>query len=159
MTADLPPYRISIQDSSIDISQETDSVNAFCPKGAMVLFTGHVRPDDGVVKIDIEHYPPMTDAAIAGIIKSAMQQWRLHHVTVVHRYGTVHVHQPIVFVATLADHRHAAFSACHYIMDYLKSRAPFWKKEWLKNTDNNLSCRWATAKDSDEQQLNRWDNG
>ncbi|WP_296422829.1 molybdenum cofactor biosynthesis protein MoaE [Yoonia sp.] len=120
--------------------------------GAIVSFTGVVRDvDGGLREMQIEHYPGMTEAAIAGIVAQACERWSLADALVIHRHGPLAVGAPIMMVATAAAHRVAAFEAADFLMDYLKSRAPFWKKEVTVN-----GAEWVAAKDADEDALNRW---
>jgi len=120
--------------------------------GAIVSFTGVVRDTDGdLIEMLVEHYPGMTAPAISDIAAQAKARWSLHYVLVVHRYGTMKPGDPIMMVATAAAHRAAAFSAADFLMDYLKSRAPFWKQEITKQ-----GASWVAAKSEDEDALNRW---
>ncbi len=120
--------------------------------GAIVSFTGVVRDvDGGLREMQVEHYPGMTEAAIAGIVAQACERWSLADALVIHRHGPLAVGAPIMMVATAAAHRVAAFEAADFLMDYLKSRAPFWKKEVTVN-----GAEWVAAKDADEDALNRW---
>ncbi len=127
-------------------------VNGFTARaegaGAVVSFTGIVRGDGGLTGLEIEHYPGMTESAIAAIITEARARWDLADVLVIHRHGALQVGEPIMMVATAARHRVAAFQAAEFLMDYLKSRAPFWKKDSRGD--------WVAAKDEDEDALNRW---
>lgn len=119
--------------------------------GALVSFTGVVRDPGGLQYMEIEHYPAMTARAIEKIASDAMARWRLGDVMVVHRYGRLAPGAVIMMVATAAPHRKDAFEAAEYLMDYLKSRAPFWKKEVGTN-----GAEWVAAKDDDEAALTRW---
>lgn len=119
--------------------------------GALVSFTGVVRDPGGLQYMEIEHYPAMTARAIEKIAGDAMARWRLGDVMVVHRYGRLAPGAVIMMVATAAPHRKDAFEAAEYLMDYLKSRAPFWKKEVGTN-----GAEWVAAKDDDEAALTRW---
>jgi molybdopterin synthase catalytic subunit len=120
--------------------------------GAVVSFTGVVRDTKGdLQEMLIEHYPGMTEAAITKIADHAKQRWDLADVLVIHRYGPLKPGAPIMMVATASAHRAAAFEAADFLMDYLKSRAPFWKKEIT--TDG---ASWVAAKDADEDALQRW---
>jgi molybdopterin synthase catalytic subunit len=121
--------------------------------GAIVTFTGITR-DSAAGDLDvmeIEHYPGMTERALTDIAETAMQRWSLADCLVIHRYGRLAPHDPIMMVATAARHRADAFAAAEYLMDYLKSRAPFWKKEIAKSGTD-----WVAAKDADEAALKRW---
>lgn len=119
--------------------------------GALVTFSGIVRSDGGLLRLDIEHYPAMSHPAIEAMIKTAMQRFDLADALVIHRFGTLNVGETIMMVATAAPHRRDAFAGAEYLMDYLKSRAPFWKKEHRAG-----GAVWVDAKDSDEAALDRW---
>ena len=120
--------------------------------GAVVSFTGIVRDTKGDLDhMMIEHYPGMTERAIAGIVDQAVARWTLAEVLVIHRYGPLEPGVPIMMVATAAGHRAEAFAAADFLMDYLKSRAPFWKKEVTRDGE-----AWVAAKAADEQALKRW---
>jgi molybdopterin synthase catalytic subunit len=101
--------------------------------------------------MEIEHYPGMTEKAISAIMDEATARWALADALVIHRYGVLRAGEPIMMVATAAPHRADAFAAAEFLMDYLKSRAPFWKKEI-----SALGADWVAAKDSDEAALTRW---
>ena len=121
-------------------------------QGAVVTFTGVVRNvADGLSIMEIEHYPGMTERAITGIVETAMERWSLGDATVIHRYGRLKAGEVIMMVATCAPHRGDAFAAAEFLMDYLKSRAPFWKKEVTASGET-----WVEAKDEDEDALGRW---
>lgn len=120
--------------------------------GAVVTFLGVVRDDSGrMARMEIEHYPGMTEKAIAAIAEEARARWSLADVLVIHRYGALAPGEAIMMVATAARHRIAAFEAAEFLMDYLKSRAPFWKKETGPD-----GATWVAAKDEDEDALARW---
>jgi molybdopterin synthase catalytic subunit len=120
--------------------------------GAIVTFTGLVRGDGGrLTAMEIEHYPGMTQTAIRSIMDQAVQRWSLIDALVIHRHGRLMVGEPIMMVATAAGHRAEAFAAADFLMDYLKSRAPFWKKEVHAEGSD-----WVSAKDADEAALRRW---
>lgn len=123
--------------------------------GAVVGFVGYVRDyNDGnaVAAMTLEHYPGMTEKALAGIVEQASARWPLLGVEIVHRVGHLQPGEPIVFVGTTSSHRQAAFDACNFIMDYLKTRAPFWKRE-----DTPEGARWVDGRDSDQTAARRWD--
>jgi len=146
--------RILIQEYPFDLGQEAQN---FAEKqdnaGAIVTFTGIVRNTSlGDLKtLTIEHYPAMTEKAISEIAQTAIDRWSLQDALVLHRYGSLAPGEGIMMVATAATHRSDAFAAADFLMDYLKSRAPFWKKEITASGAN-----WVEAKDSDEQALRRW---
>lgn len=120
--------------------------------GAVVTFTGVVRDDTGTLRaMEIEHYPGMTERAIADIEAEAVARWHLLDSLVIHRHGRLVPGEPIMMVATAARHRAEAFAAAEFLMDYLKSRAPFWKKEITAG-----GAEWVAARDSDEVALGRW---
>ena len=120
--------------------------------GAIVSFTGVVRNDGGTLeRMEIEHYPGMTEQAIAGIVAEAESRWPLSDVLVIHRHGSLAPGEVIMMVATASSHRAAAFVAADFLMDYLKSRAPFWKKEITAS-----GASWVQAKNADETALQRW---
>ena len=119
-----------------------------------LAFVGTVRANnDGsdVGTLTLEHYPGMTEKAIAGIVEEARQRWSLIDATVIHRIGELRPTDRIVLVAVASGHRGEAFSACEFIMDFLKTQAPFWKKEVTPS-----GGRWVDARDSDDQAAKRW---
>jgi molybdopterin synthase catalytic subunit len=125
--------------------------------GALVSFTGLVRDSAGgeaVASMELEHYPGMTEKALAAIEAEACRRWELQASLIVHRHGRLAPGDQIVLVATASPHREAAFAAAEFLMDYLKSRAPFWKKEATPGGE-----RWVAARDADEAALGRWDQG
>ncbi len=131
-------------------------LNAFTAKqdgaGAIVSFTGIVRDvADGLRHMEIEHYPGMTAKAIEAICQDALARWALLDILVIHRHGKLIATDQIMMVATSSAHRADAFAAADFLMDYLKSRAPFWKKEATQKGDE-----WVDAKEADEQALDRW---
>ncbi len=120
--------------------------------GAVVTFLGVVRDDSGALRhMEIEHYPGMTEKAISTMVDEAMSRWSLADALVIHRHGPLRSGDAIMMVATAARHRRAAFEAAEFLMDYLKSRAPFWKKEIGAD-----GSEWVAAKDEDEDALTRW---
>ena len=122
------------------------------PAGAVVTFTGVVRDvDGGLVAMEIEHYPGMTERAIADMVSTATGRWNLTAARVIHRHGRLGPGEPIMMVATAARHRAEAFAAAEFLMDWLKSRAPFWKKEITTG-----GAAWVAARDEDEAALTRW---
>jgi molybdopterin synthase catalytic subunit len=122
--------------------------------GAVVTFTGLCRDEDGrLAALELEHYPAMAEAEIARIASEAMERWPLTGVSVIHRYGKIVPGENIVLVVTASTHRHAAFDAASFLMDYLKSRAPFWKKEHLREGGEG---GWVDAREIDEAAAGRW---
>jgi molybdopterin synthase catalytic subunit len=120
--------------------------------GAVVTFLGIVRDDSGsLARMEIEHYPGMTEKAIASIVDEASARWSLGDALVIHRYGPLLPGEAIMMVATASRHRKHAFEAAEFLMDYLKSRAPFWKKEIGAD-----GAAWVAARDEDEAALERW---
>ena len=147
--------QISVQSDPFDFGHIADEfAKGHTHMGAVVTFTGIVRDDDlgGLDVMEIEHYPGMTQAAITKFAEYARDRWDLGDVLVIHRFGALKPGDMIMMVATAARHRVNAFEAAEYLMDYLKSRAPFWKKEFVNGT-----ARWVEAKPEDEDALSRWD--
>jgi molybdopterin synthase catalytic subunit len=145
---------IRVQHQSFDIGAETAALEGE-GVGAVVTFSGLVRNRCalGVVSaIELEHYPGMTERALAAIAEEAGQRWPLLGITIIHRIGRLPAGAPIVLVAVASAHREAAFQAASFLMDYLKTRAPFWKKEWVDGVPH-----WVEAKAGDEQAAARWD--
>jgi molybdopterin synthase catalytic subunit len=146
--------RVVVQEQPFDIGAETTTFAAGHKEmGAIVTFTGIVRdlPDDPLQAMEIEHYPGMTEAALTEIAQTAIDRWALGDALVIHRYGRLVPGEMIMMVATASKHRKDAFEAAEYLMDYLKSRAPFWKREI---TDAGES--WVSSKAEDEDVLTRW---
>ena len=146
--------RICVQNELFDFSKE---VKFFSSKldniGALVTFTGIVRGQKSKT-LDymlIEHYPGMTEAQIKLIVEETFKRWKICDALVIHRYGKLEPSEPIMMVAIAAKHRKEAFEAAEYLMDYLKSRAPFWKKEVLNGEE-----KWVKAESEDEAALSRW---
>lgn len=145
---------VRVQEAPFDFAAEADRFAASrTDLGAIVTFTGVVRdlPGDPLQVMEIEHYPGMTEKAITTIATEAAERWSLGEVLVIHRYGKLRPGDRIMMVATAARHRADAFAAADFLMDYLKSRAPFWKKEI-----SDKGADWVAAKDEDEAALNRW---
>jgi molybdopterin synthase catalytic subunit len=144
--------RLSVQTAPFDAGAEANAFTASVTgAGAVVTFTGIVRGDGGLAAMEIEHYPGMTERAIRAIAEEAVTRWSLADALVIHRHGRLAVGEPIMMVATAAPHRADAFAAAEFLMDYLKSRAPFWKKEIGAD-----GAAWVAAKDADEDALCRW---
>ncbi|WP_017940047.1 molybdopterin synthase catalytic subunit MoaE [Zestomonas thermotolerans] len=146
---------IRVQSETFDPGLELNALHAANRGiGAVVGFVGYVRDfNDGqdVAALFLEHAPGMTEKALARIVAEAEQRWPLLGVEVLHRVGHLQPGEPIVFVGTASAHRQAAFEACNFIMDYLKTRAPFWKKE-----DTPEGPRWVEGRDSDLAAAERW---
>ncbi len=143
---------VRVQEQAFDPGAE---LNAFAAGrtdvGATVSFTGVVRDDGGLRYMEIEHYPGMTEKALAAIAAEATQRWSLCDCLVIHRHGRLSPGDRIMMVATAAPHRADAFAAADFLMDYLKSRAPFWKREVTGS-----GAEWVAAKAADEDALKRW---
>jgi molybdopterin synthase catalytic subunit len=143
-----------VQREAFDIAAEIDALTAGKPEvGAIVTFTGRVRGDEGrVAAIELEHYAGMTEPELVRIEAEATVRWALQASLIVHRVGELKVGEDVVLVITAAAHRQAAFEAAGFLMDYLKTRAPFWKKE----TDASGKATWVEAKASDDTAAKRW---
>lgn len=145
--------RLSVQEAAFDIGAESNAfATGLSGAGAVVTFTGIVRDNGGNLQaMQIEHYPGMTEKALAAIEAEARARWSLADALIVHRHGTLTPGAAIMMVATAARHRAEAFAAAEFLMDYLKSRAPFWKKERTAEGD-----AWVAARAADEAALERW---
>lgn len=122
--------------------------------GAVVSFSGLCRDEGGALSaLELEHYPGMAEAEIGRIAREAASRWPVEAITVIHRYGRIAPGENIVLVVTASSHRQAAFDAANFLMDFLKSGAPFWKKEHRADGSDG---GWVEAKDADEQALTRW---
>ncbi len=145
---------IFVQVEDFNVQTLYDELCVANQTGAVAMFVGRVRqfsPEPEASSFFLEHYPGMTERNIQQILTEAEQRWPLLDVTVVHRIGQLSVNDQIVFVGVAAAHRSEAFAACDFIMDYLKSRAAFWKKETTAQ-----GSRWVDAKIEDETSLDRW---
>ena len=145
--------RLVVQEAAFDLGAQANAFAAATKDaGAIVTFTGLVRDNGGTLAaMEIEHYPGMTERAITAIMQEAMARWALADALVIHRFGVLKGSEPIMMVATAARHRADAFAAAEFLMDYLKSRAPFWKKEIGAE-----GAEWVAAKEADEAALRRW---
>ena len=145
--------RVVVQSGRFDAGAEVSAFSAAARgAGAVVSFTGLVRDEGGRLSaMEIEHYPGMTEKAIAGMVDEAVRRWSLGAALVIHRHGRLAPGEAIMMVATAAPHRGDAFAAAEFLMDYLKSRAPFWKKEIGAD-----GAEWVAATDADEDALKRW---
>jgi len=139
--------KVSVQKEDFDLGAEVKAISANPKIGAVATFTGLVRD----VAMTLEHYPGMTERAIAQIVEQARSRWQVMDCTVIHRYGKLRPNDQIVLVAVASAHRGDAFAACEFIMDYLKTQAPFWKKE--QGADG---ARWVEAKATDDKAAERW---
>ena len=147
--------RVSVQHAPIDLVAEMDAAEAG-GGGAVATFTGIVRADgdgpDTVNTLELEHYPGATQAALTALAEQATERWSLLSAVIVHRVGPMRPGERIVFVATAAAHRAAALDACAYLIDRLKTQAPFWKRETRGTT-----AAWVDARDHDDVAAARWD--
>ncbi len=142
--------RIVVQQAPIDLAAEMALAEA--PGiGAVATFTGLVRADDGVATLELEHYPGATEAALTKVAEGAVVRWSLGAVTIVHRVGPMRPGERIVFVAAAAAHRAAALEACAYLIDRLKTDAPFWKRETRGD-----AASWVEARATDDAAADRW---
>lgn len=146
---------VRIQREDFDTAAEIEAVSSGRPGiGAVVSFSGLCRDEAGTLSgLELEHYPGMAEAEINRIAREAVERWPVEAITVVHRHGLVRPGENIVLVVAASSHRQAAFDAANFLMDYLKSNAPFWKKE---HRVDGSQGDWVEAKDSDEQALERW---
>lgn len=148
--------RIRVQAEAFDLAAEVAALYRDNPKvGAVATFLGLVRDineDKGVRTLTLEHYPGMTEKSLENIVAEAFQRWQLLDATVIHRIGSLHPTDPIVLVAVASGHRGEAFAACEFIMDYLKTRAPFWKKESTPEGEH-----WVDAREHDDRAAGRWE--
>ncbi|NNE79573.1 MAG: molybdenum cofactor biosynthesis protein MoaE [Silicimonas sp.] len=144
---------VRVQSEPFDMGAEVAAFSdTTAGAGAVVTFSGLVRDEGGMMQtMEIEHYPGMTEKALTAIESEANARWGLTGTLIIHRYGTLSPGEQIMMVATAARHRADAFAAAAFLMDYLKSRAPFWKKE-----TGAKGTTWVDAKDEDEAALDRW---
>ena len=146
---------IRIQREPFDVASETAKLTrGRTDVGAIVTFTGICRGDENgkpIVALTLEHYPGMAEQEIARHVEEAQQRWPLLGVTVIHRHGRLTPGEDIVLVIATSSHRQAAFAAAEFLMDYLKTRAPFWKQ--VEQTDNKI---WVEARDADDAATARW---
>jgi molybdopterin synthase catalytic subunit len=146
---------VSVREADFDMGAEITALSAGDDgAGAVASFVGLVRGGGEVSAMTLEHYPGMTEQALAAIIEQARGRWSLRAVRVIHRVGRLLPGDRIVFVGVSSAHRGDAFAACEFIMDYLKTRAPFWKKEATPD-----GGRWVDARESDELAASRWQGG
>lgn len=139
--------KISVQREDFDLSREVRAISRDTTVGAVASFVGLVRE----VKMTLEHYPGMTERAIAAIVEEARGRWKVMDCTVIHRYGELAPGEQIVLVAVASAHRGDAFAACEFIMDYLKTQATFWKKEHRPQ-----GASWVEARAADDEKADRW---
>ncbi|MDR9834390.1 molybdopterin synthase catalytic subunit MoaE [Herbaspirillum huttiense] len=146
---------VRVQTADFDLSTEVAQLRLANPRvGAVVSFVGTVRDlNDGaaVSEMELEHYPAMTERALEQIVEQAKARWPIFDALVIHRVGPMQPREQIVLVAVTSPHRGEAFAACEFIMDYLKTQAPFWKKEQTPD-----GARWVDARESDDTALAKW---
>lgn len=146
---------VSVRQDDFDVSTENAALMSDrFDAGALVNFVGYVRNSnegDHVSTLFLEHYPGMTEKSIAGIIDQARSRWEIYGCKVIHRVGELAAGEQIVYVGVCSAHRGDSFQACEFIMDYLKTEAPFWKKEQTPEGE-----RWVDARSSDDDARNRW---
>lgn len=145
---------IKVQQDDFDVTEiNRQMLGERSDVGAITSFVGLVRdlPGSGLQTMTLEYYPGMTEKSLTAIVEKAQQRWNIIDCAIVHRVGDLKPSDQIVLVSVLSAHRRDAFSACEFIMDYLKTEAPFWKKE----TDSR-SSQWVEAKNTDDQAKNRW---
>ena len=146
---------IKIQNEDFDVSKETQKLHER-ESGAVVNFIGLVREHtehngEQIISMTLEHYPGMTESEIDKIVQKSIKKWELTGITVIHRVGKLFVSDQIVFVGVASKHRQNAFDACNFIMDWLKTKAPFWKIEESKSEK-----RWVEYRQSDEDAIYKW---
>lgn len=147
--------KISIQTEDFDVSTELKILSENLPQiGGINVFVGTVRDHhqgDQVSAMSLEHYPGMTEKSLQGILDAAKSRWDVLNATIIHRVGDLNVGDQIVLVAIASSHRGDAFAACEFVMDYLKTSAPFWKKE-----QTTQGARWVDARSTDEERMKKW---
>jgi len=152
-----PKIYIKIQYEDFDVSKETQKLHDN-RTGAIVNFVGLVRShnennSEQISAMTLEHYPDMTEAEINKIVQKSIKKWDLTGITVIHRVGKLFVSDQIVFVGVSSMHRQNAFDACNFIMDWLKTKAPFWKVE-----ENNNHRSWVSSRQSDQEATKKWES-
>jgi molybdopterin synthase catalytic subunit len=147
---------VRVQTEDFDLSTEVAQLRRHSPKvGAVVTFIGTVRDlneGEQVAEMELEHYPGMTEKALQDIVDQAKSRWEIFDALVIHRVGPMKPLEQIVLVAVTSAHRGEAFDACEFIIDYLKTQAPFWKKEQTPS-----GARWVDARVSDDEAMAKWD--
>ncbi|GAB5380581.1 MAG: molybdopterin synthase catalytic subunit MoaE [Aliiglaciecola sp.] len=155
LSANLSPNDyISVQHDDFDLAHEYRNLANNSQCGAVVTFCGLVRDmnqGNQVVALELEHYPGMTEKSLMDIINLARQRWQLGDVRIIHRVGKLSLNEQIVFVGVSSQHRTDAFDACQFIMDFLKTKVPLWKKE--QSTEGEY---WVNARQTDQQQVKKW---
>ena len=149
------PMIVRVQEADFDLNSELTALRAGDARiGALASFVGLVRDINdgaGVSEMTLEHYPGMTEKALADIVEEAKSRWEIYGALVIHRVGPLKPCDQIVLVAVTSAHRGEAFAACEFIMDYLKTRAPFWKRETTPD-----GARWVDARETDDSAAARW---
>lgn len=152
--------RIAVGETSIDVAAEYCGLQrGTTADGACAVFVGSVRDFNencDVGALTLEYYPGMTEKSLQAIVADARGRWPLGRVTIVHRVGPIQVNEEIVFVGVTSPHRQAAFAACNYIMDRLKTEAPFWKRERVLLPGGAEEERWVEARTSDREAVEKW---
>ena len=158
MAAASPRITIRVGPDDFDVGAEIDALQAGDPAvGAVTSFVGYCRDEGGrLAALELEYYPGMAEAEIGRVVNEAVARWPLLAVTVVHRGGRIRPGERIVLVVVSSSHRDAAFAACDYVMDFLKTRAPFWKKE---HPADRSEGGWVEAKAHDDARAERWKDG
>ncbi|MEP5566636.1 MAG: molybdopterin synthase catalytic subunit MoaE [Halioglobus sp.] len=151
----IPLFNVAVQEEDFDIATlQAGLLQGSAAEGAIATFTGYVRSDNEdrqVHSLELEHYPGMTERSVMQILQESTQRWPVLCAHVVHRVGKLSPGEQIVWVGVSSSHRGASFAACEFIMDYLKTRAPFWKKEL-----GPLGEHWVDARESDNERASRW---
>ena len=146
--------KIVVQTEDFDLTTEVELIKSYSPNvGAIVSFIGTVRDlnNESLVSLTLEHYPEMTEKSLESIANKVRDKWELESITIIHRVGTLCIGDQIVLVITTSQHRQEAFDSCNFIMDYLKTDAPFWKKEISDKEE-----KWVEIRETDEKQKSRW---
>jgi molybdopterin synthase catalytic subunit len=145
---------VKVEARPFDVAAEIAPLKRLAGVGAIVTFSGICRDEGGrLAALELEHYPGMAEGEILRIAREAAARWPLAGITVIHRFGRIAVGDDIVLVATASEHREAAFAAANYLMDYLKTSAPFWKKEHAVAGE---AGEWVAAREDDEEAAKRW---
>ncbi len=146
---------VRVQSADFDVAAEIARLSeGRLDVGAVVTFTGLCRDEGGALAaLELEHYPGMAEREMTRVAIEALERWPLTGITAIHRYGKIAAGEPIVLVVTASSHRQAAFDAASFMMDYLKTRAPFWKKEHLRDGSQG---EWVEARGEDNDRAQRW---
>ncbi|MGX5666430.1 molybdenum cofactor biosynthesis protein MoaE [Rhizobium daejeonense] len=146
---------IRVQSTDFDVATETAAItNGRRDIGALVSFTGLCRDEGGALTaLELEHYPGMAEAEMRRIALEAIERFQLQALTAIHRFGRIESGEQIVLVIAASPHRQAAFDGANFVMDYLKTAAPFWKKEHMQD---GTSGQWVSAKDADDRARDKW---